>query len=93
MKPGLKSHLTFLRLISSWLVLRPLQKVKVCRVLLGLVFVKYRYLSQFGAMKTFQQAPLGVNLAMAESMVTPNADNNSCPLPGQYIILFTHIHD
>ena len=27
------------------------------------------------------------------SMVTPNADNNSCPLPGQYNILFTHIHN
>ena len=27
------------------------------------------------------------------SMVTPNADNNSCSLPGQYNILFTHIHN
>ena len=27
------------------------------------------------------------------SMVTPNADNNSCPLPGQYNILFTYIHN
>ena len=27
------------------------------------------------------------------SMVTPNADNNSCPLPGKYNILFTHIHN
>ena len=27
------------------------------------------------------------------SMVTPNADNNSCPLPGQYNILFIHIHN
>jgi len=27
------------------------------------------------------------------TMVTPNAVNNSCPLPGQYNILFTHIHN
>jgi len=27
------------------------------------------------------------------TMVTPNTINNSCPLPGQYNILFTHIHN
>ena len=31
-------------------------------------------------------------LELWHSMVTPNTDNNSCPLPGQYNILFTHIH-
>lgn len=64
MKPGLTSHLAFsvafdITLASveatgarnrerALLTAYPLQKVKVCRFW-GLVFVKHRYLSQFGA--------------------------------------------